>query len=57
MLKLLIAILLQFVTFIPFYLIWRNDCKQFGKSNLAVSLSERFITWCVFCPFWLILVL
>lgn len=39
---LLICILLQLVLFIPFYLIWRNDCKEIGKENLAVSLTERF---------------
>jgi len=33
--KILICILLQIVLFIPFYLIWRNDCKKIGKDNLA----------------------
>ena len=51
---LLICILLQLVLFIPFYLIWRNDCKEIGKENLAVSLSERFISWILYCPIWLI---
>jgi hypothetical protein len=51
---LLICILLQLVLFIPFYLIWRNDCKEIGKENLAVSLSERFIAWIIYCPIWLI---
>jgi hypothetical protein len=51
---LLICILLQLVLFIPFYLIWRNDCKEIGKENLAVSLSERFIAWILYCPIWLI---
>jgi hypothetical protein len=50
----LICILLQLVLFIPFYLIWRNDCKEIGKENLAVSLSERFIAWILYCPIWLI---
>jgi hypothetical protein len=51
---LLICILLQIVLFIPFYLIWRNDCKEIGKENLAVSLTERFMVWIFYCPIWLI---
>ena len=50
----LICILLQFVLFTPFYLVWRNDCKKIGKENLAVSLTERFISWILFCPIWII---
>jgi hypothetical protein len=52
--ELLICVLLQIVFFIPFYLIWRNDCKKIGKDNLAVSLEERFLYWVIFCPFWLV---
>jgi len=52
--KILICILIQLVLFIPFYLIWKNDCKKIGKDNLAVSLSERFLTWLIFCPIWVI---
>ena len=48
----LVLIILQFVFFIPFYLIWRNDCKKIGKDNLAVSLQERFLYWLIFCPIW-----
>ena len=51
--SILICILLQFVLFIPFYLIWKNDCKTIGKENLAVPLSERFIAWMLYCPIWL----
>jgi len=43
---------LQFILFIPFYLIWRKDCKEIGKDNLAVSLEERFFYWAMFCPIW-----
>lgn len=50
--KILTLILLQFVFFIPFYILWRNDCRKIGKDNLAVSLEERFFTWCIFCPIW-----
>jgi len=53
--EILICILLQFVLFIPFYLIWRNDCKKIGKNNLAVSLEERFITWIFLCLLFTIL--
>ena len=51
---LLICILLQLILFIPFYLIWRKDCKEIGKENLAVSLSERFMAWILYCPIWAI---
>jgi hypothetical protein len=51
--KILICILLQTVLFIPFYLIWRNDCKRIGKDKLAVSLQERFLRWLMFCPIWI----
>jgi len=29
----LICISLQFVLFTPFYLVWRNDCKEIGKEK------------------------
>jgi hypothetical protein len=48
----LICIVLQFVGFIPFYLMWRNDCKEIGKDGLAISLGRRFIAWLVFFPIW-----
>jgi hypothetical protein len=48
----LVCILFQFVGFIPFYLIWRNECKNIGKENLSVSLPERFIAWLLVCPIW-----
>ncbi|HZJ99015.1 MAG TPA: hypothetical protein VFC79_03365 [Tissierellaceae bacterium] len=47
-------IILQLVAFIPFYTIWRSDCKTIGKNNLAVSLGERFIAWLLFVPIWII---
>ena len=50
----LVYFLLQFVSFTPFYLIYRSDCKKIGKDNLAVSLEERFLTWLIICPIWLI---
>jgi hypothetical protein len=50
----LICILIQLLTFIPFYLIWRKDCKEIGKDNLAVSLSERFFYWLILCPIWIL---
>ncbi len=42
-----IYVVLQFILFIPFFLIWKKDCKKFGKENLAVSLKERFVTWLI----------
>jgi hypothetical protein len=53
----LISVALQFVLFFPFYLKWRKDCKEIGKDNLAVSLSERFTTWIVCFPLWIIPIL
>jgi hypothetical protein len=53
MTKILICILSQLVLFIPFYLIWRRDCKKIGKDNLAVSLQERFFVWIIICPIWI----
>ena len=50
----LASIILQFLLFIPFYIIWKNDCKEIGKENLAVSLSERFWTWIVCFPIWIV---
>ena len=54
MIKILVCFLLQFVLFIPFYFIWKNDCKKLGKHNLAVSLEDRFLTWLFVCPIWLL---
>lgn len=53
----LISIVLQFVLFLPFYLIYRKDCKQIGKENLAVPLSERFFIWVIYCPIWVVPIL
>lgn len=47
-------IILQLVMFIPFYLVWRNDCKVIGKDKLGVSLGERFVAWMMFAPIWAI---
>lgn len=52
--KLLICIFLQLIIFIPFYFIWKKDCKDIGKENLAVSLGERFIVYLVVCPIWIL---
>lgn len=48
-----VFIAVQLIGFIPFYFIWRKDCKEIGKENLAVSLKERFWAWCLSFPFWL----
>ena len=57
MYKIVVCILLQLISFLPFYLIWRKDCKELGKDNLAVSLEERFFAWLVFCPIWILVFL
>ena len=49
-----VMMILQFVLFIPFYLIWRRDCKKYGKENLAVSLKERFTAWIIVFPIWIV---
>ena len=51
--NILICIVIQFVFFIPFYTIWKKDCKIIGKDNLAVSLEERFLAWICLCPIWI----
>lgn len=53
----LICIALQLILFLPFYIIWRKDCKEIGKDNLAVSLGERFLAWAISCPIWIIPIL
>lgn len=52
--RFLICVALQLVLFVPFYFIWRKDCKEIGKENLAVSLGERFMAWLLFCPIWIL---
>lgn len=49
----IVCVFLQFVLFIPLYFIWKKDCKELGKENLAVSLGERFKAWVLLFPFWL----
>lgn len=49
-----VCIALQFVLFIPFFIIWKRDCKEIGKENLAVSLKERFTAWVICFPIWLL---
>ena len=52
--NIVLSVILQIVLFIPFYLIWRKDCKEIGKDKLAVSLEERFLSWLIVCPIWAI---
>lgn len=52
----LIGVALQIILFLPFFFIWRKDCKEVGKENLAVSLEERFTAWIIFCPIWILFV-
>ena len=55
--KVLIVIFLQLILFIPFYFLWKKDCRKIGKENLAVSLEERFFVWLCVCPIWIIIFL
>jgi hypothetical protein len=55
--KLVFGLIMQVFTFYPFFLIWVKDCKEIGKENLAVSLKERFITWCIYFPIWLFILI
>ena len=48
----ILCIALQFILFFPFYLIWKKDCEEIGKENLAVSLGVRFLVWCFVVPIW-----
>jgi len=57
MYKIVVCILMQLILFLPFYLLWRKDCKELGKDNLAVSLEERFFAWLGFCPIWILVFL
>lgn len=53
----LICVILQLILFLPFYFIWRKDCKEIGKDDLAVPLSERFLVWVLYFPIWVIPIL
>lgn len=50
----LICIFIQLAGFLPFYLIWRRDCKRIGKDNLAVPLKKRLSLWWLCCPIWVV---
>lgn len=39
----LLFIAVQLIGFIPFYFIWRKDCKEIGKEHLAVSLKKTLL--------------
>ena len=49
----IVMVVLQLLLFIPFYLVWRKDRKEIGE-DLAVFLLERFMSYIVFFPLWLI---
>jgi hypothetical protein len=53
----LIFIALQFILFLPFFIIWKKDCEEIGKENLAVPLGERFLAWIAYFPLWIIPIL
>lgn len=49
----LICIVIQVVLFIPFFCIYKKDCKKIGKDKLAVSLTDKFLAWTIVCPIWI----
>ena len=49
----IVMVVLQLLLFIPFYLVWRKDRKEIGE-DFAVSLLERFMSYIVFFPLWII---
>ena len=49
----IVMVVLQLLLFIPFYLVWRKDRKEIGE-DLSVSLLERFMSYIVFFPLWLV---
>ena len=55
--EMLICIVLQMVLFIPFYIIWKKDCKEIGKEDLAIPLKDRFLAWVIAFPLWLLPIL
>ena len=53
MLKLMIGVIACWIIgVIVILLIWIKDCKEIGKENLAVSLTERLeaFFWCFVFP-------
>lgn len=50
----LICISMQLILSIPIYIIYKKDCKQLGKENLAVSFKERFIASILVFPLWIL---
>lgn len=54
---LLICLFFQLILFTPFFIIWIQDCNEIGKENLAVPLHERFFTFLIFVPVWLVMFL
>lgn len=50
----IVSIALQLISFIPFFIVWKKDCKKIGKENLAAPLKERFAVWLICFPIWLL---
>ena len=44
MLIILIISIINALCYFGVWWVWRKDCKEIGAGNLAVPLSERFIT-------------
>lgn len=43
---------MQVLLFIPFFCLYKKDCKKIGKNKLAVSLTDRFFAWIIIFPIW-----
>lgn len=52
----LICLTMQIIVVISVYFIWKKDCKEIGKENLAVSLGERLIVSFIVFPFWIAII-
>jgi len=46
-----IIIFLELLGLLGVIINWKNDCKEYGKEDLAVSLKERIITYIIWIIF------
>ena len=55
--RVIIVISLYTILLTLIFSVWLKDCKEYGKGNLAVPLTERIATLFIFVPIWLVLFL
>ena len=48
----LICVIIQILSFIPVYFLWKSDCKSIGENNLGMSLKDRFVLYLIAFPIW-----